>query len=107
MTPSYSPSKPITKEEALQYDPTALQADTEKREKNIKIFETTIETEKNGIKENMHMMSVIDHSHPDYKTLEENIKKKEANIKMFDEAIFEERRQIDRDLQMIALIKAN
>ncbi len=99
--------KPVTQEEALQYDPDALRADTQKREKNITIFETTIATEKAGIRENVHMMSVIDKNHPDYKTLEENINKKEENIKTFEEAIFEERRQIDRDLQMIAFIEAN
>lgn len=99
--------KPITKEEALQYDPDALKADTAKRERNIGIFEITISAEKEGIKENMHMMSAISKNHPDYKTLEENIKKKEENIKTFEEAVFEERRQIERDLQMVALIEAN
>ncbi len=99
--------KPITREEALQYDPSALQGDITKREKNITIFQQTITAEKDGIIENMRMITVIPPSHPDVLKLKDNIKKKEENIQTFQDAIHAEQTEIDRDRQMIAIIESN
>ncbi len=99
--------KPVTKEEALQYDRGALAADTQRRKNNIKIFEDTIGKEQAAIENNRYMISQIDPEHPDVKKLEENIKKMKVNIKTFEDAIAEENRQIERDLEMIKIIEAN
>lgn len=97
--------KPVTRQEALQYDPEALRLDTEKRHTNIKIFEDTISKEKAAIDNNLYMISQIDPKHPDVKKLEENIEKMKANIKTFEDAIVSENVEIGRDLEMIKIIE--
>lgn len=99
--------KPVTREEALQYDAGALLTDTEKRKNNIGIFEGTILKEKEAIDQNKYMISKIDPNHPDVKKLEENIKKMKTNIKTFEDAIVRENEEIERDIAMIKIIESN
>lgn len=98
---------PVTRQEALQYDATALRLDTGKREHNIKIFENTILAENAGIEREEYMISQIDPKHSDVKLLRANIAKKKVNIKTFELAIKEEKVQIERDLKMIKIIEKN
>ncbi len=99
--------KPITQEEALQYDPNALLLDCEKRRNNIKIFEDTIASELKTIAENKYMIGQIDPSHPDTKKLAENTEKMQLNIQTFEEAIAKEREEIERNQEMIKIIESN
>lgn len=99
--------KPITQEEALQYDPDALLLDCEKRKNNIKIFEDTIANELKAITENRYMIAQIDPNHPDAKKLAENTEKMKQNIQTFEEAIIKENEEIARDTEMIQLINAS
>lgn len=98
-------SSPITKQEALQYDPEALSTDTTRRENNIKIFEDMILKENQAISNDEYILTQIDPTHKDVAIINNNIKKIKLNIKTFSEAILEERRQIERDLEMIKIIK--
>ena len=99
--------KPVTKQEAFQYDPVALNADTDKRRNNIKIFEDTITKEKQAIERDLYIISQIDEKHPDVAKLKETIQKIKTNLKTFEEAIQNEKEEIKRDLDMIAIINAN
>ncbi len=100
-------NKPITREEALQYDADSLRMDTEKRMNNIKIFENTINAENEAVKQEQYMISQIDPLHPDVKKLQDAIEKRGINIKTFEEAINNENEQINRDNEMIKIIEAN
>lgn len=98
---------PITREEALQYDADALRANIEKRKNNIRIFEDTIVKERDAVKQDEYMISMIDPNHADVKALKNNIDKIKLNIQTFEDAILEEKNQIDRNDQMIDMIEAN
>ena len=99
--------RPITQQEALQYDPNALLLDCEKRKNNIKIFEDTIANELKAISENRYMIAQIDPNHPDAKQLAENTEKMKLNIQTFEEAIMKENEEIHRNQEMIRMIQSN
>lgn len=50
----------VTKEEALQYEKDALLAHIEKRKANIKLFEDTIQKERDGIDRDKEMIRLIE-----------------------------------------------
>ena len=54
------PSLLITKEEALRYNKSALEADVTRRRKNIKLFQEQIQNEKKEIKRLTQIISIID-----------------------------------------------
>ncbi|MBI5126881.1 hypothetical protein HZA76_00280 [Candidatus Roizmanbacteria bacterium] len=51
---------PITKEEALKYDKTALQTDIERRKKNIELFKGEINKEEAEIQRLFQIIAIID-----------------------------------------------
>lgn len=52
-------TRPVTKEEALQYDADSLAAEIEKTERNIKLFEDTIGLEREKIQRYQQMIAII------------------------------------------------
>ncbi len=54
------PNKPVTKEEALRYDKTALEADIARRQKNIELFQGEIAKEQVEINRLSKIIAIID-----------------------------------------------
>ncbi len=54
------PTLPVTKEEALRYDKTALEADVTRRRKNIKLFQEQIRNEEAEIEHLWKIIAIID-----------------------------------------------
>lgn len=54
------PTRPVTKEEALRYDRSALEADVARRRKNIKLFQDEISKEESEINRLFQLIAVID-----------------------------------------------
>ncbi len=52
--------KPITKEEALRYDKTALENDVARRRRNIKLFQDQISQEEKEIEKLWKIIAIID-----------------------------------------------
>lgn len=52
--------RPVTKEEALRYDKTALEADVVRRRKNIKLFQEEIGKEEAEIQRLFQIIAIID-----------------------------------------------
>lgn len=53
-------ARPVTKEEALRYDKTALEADVARRRKNIKLFQDEIAKEEAEIQRLWQIIAIID-----------------------------------------------
>jgi len=54
------PTKPVTKEEALRYDKTALEADIARHQKNIELFQGEIAKEQIEINRLSQIIAIID-----------------------------------------------
>ena len=54
------PSLPVTKEEALRYDKSALEADIARRRKNIQLFQGEIAKEEAAIQRLFQIIAIID-----------------------------------------------
>jgi len=54
------PTRPVTKEEALRYDKTALEADIARRRKGIKLFQDEITKEEAEINRLFQIIAIID-----------------------------------------------
>ena len=54
------PNRPVTKEEALRYDKTALEADIARRRKSIKLFQDEIGKEEAQINRLFQIIAIID-----------------------------------------------
>ena len=54
------PTLPVTKEEALRYDKTSLEADIARRRNNIKIFQGEIAKEEKEIQRLFQIIAIID-----------------------------------------------
>lgn len=54
------PTLPVTKEEALRYDKTALEADVTRRRKNIKLFQEQVQNEEREIERLWKIIAIID-----------------------------------------------
>ena len=58
--PMSDPSHPVTKEEALRYDRGALEAEIQRRRKNIKLFQDEINKEELEIQRLFQIIAIID-----------------------------------------------
>lgn len=54
------PTRPVTKEEALRYDKSALEADIARRRKSIKLFQDEIAKEEVEINRLFQIIAIID-----------------------------------------------
>lgn len=54
------PTKPVTKEEALRYDKQSIEADIERRKKNIELFKGEIAKEEAEIQRDFQIIAIID-----------------------------------------------
>lgn len=54
------PTRPITKEEALRYDKTAIEAEIARRRKNAKLFQEQIASEEAEINRLFQIIAIID-----------------------------------------------
>lgn len=54
-----NPTGPVTKEEALKYDVTALQAEVDRRRRNIKLFQEQISAEEREIERIWQLIGII------------------------------------------------
>ena len=53
-------TRPVTKEEALRYDKSAIEADVVRRRKNIKLFQEQISQEEQEINRDFQIIAIID-----------------------------------------------